>query len=114
MKAHVGVDTDRGIVHSRATTTAKVHDSRVWNALLHGGETSVRADKGHVSAARATMFRGPGTVWRVMRKAPKCDALHPIDRLVAAPLVSRTCGATTGKCVSGACPFRVIVRHSDR
>ena len=34
-----------GIVHSLDTTTAKVHDSRVWDALLHGSETSVWADK---------------------------------------------------------------------
>ncbi len=36
MKAHVGVDADSGIVHSLETTTAKVHDSRVWDELLHG------------------------------------------------------------------------------
>src|SRR6056297_3811130 len=38
MKAHVGVDADSGIVHSLETTTAKVHDSQVWDELLHGEE----------------------------------------------------------------------------
>jgi IS5 family transposase len=79
MKAHVGVDADSGIVHSLATTTAKVPDSQVWDALLHGGETSVWADKGYVSAARETAFSGPGKFWGVMRKAVKGGALHPID-----------------------------------
>jgi IS5 family transposase len=79
MKAHVGVDADSGIVHSLETTTAKVHDSQVWDELLHGGETSVWADKGYVSAAREAAFSGPGKFWGVMRKAPKGGALHPID-----------------------------------
>jgi IS5 family transposase len=79
MKAHVGVDADSGIVHSLETTTAKVHDSQVWDELLHGAETSVWADKGYVSAAREAAFSGPGKFWGVMRKAPKGGALHPID-----------------------------------
>ncbi len=79
MKAHVGVDADSGAVHSLATTTAKLHDSRVWDELLHGEETSVWADKGYVSAERAAAFAGPGKFWGVMRKAPKGGALHPVD-----------------------------------
>jgi IS5 family transposase len=79
MKAHVGVDADSGIVHSLETTTAKVHDSQVWDALLHGGEASVWADKGYVSAAREAAFAGPGKFWGVMRKAPMGGALHPVD-----------------------------------
>jgi len=79
MKAHVGVDAESGIVHSLETTTAKVHDSQVWDDLLHGRETSVWADKGYVSAAREAAFSGPGKFWGVMRKAPKGGALDPID-----------------------------------
>ncbi|OWV39199.1 IS5 family transposase [Mameliella alba] len=79
MKSHVGVDADSGIVHSLETTTTKVHDSQVWEDLLHGRETSVWADKGYVSAAREAAFSGPGKFWGVMRKAPKGGALDPID-----------------------------------
>jgi transposase, IS5 family len=79
MKAHVGVDADSGIVHSLDTTTAKVHDSQVWDDLLHGDETSVWADKGYVSAAREEAFSGPNKFWGVMRKAPKGGELDPID-----------------------------------
>ena len=79
MKAHVGVDAQSGIVHSLETTTAKTHDSQVWDDLLHGKETSVWADKGYVSAAREVVFSGPDKFWGVMRKAPKGSELHPID-----------------------------------
>ena len=67
MKAHVGVDAQNGIVHSLDTTTAKTHDSQVWDGLLHGEETSVWADKGYVSAAREAMFAGPDKFWGVRR-----------------------------------------------
>ena len=62
MKAHVGVDADSGVTHSLETSTAKVHDSRIWDELLHGEETSVWADKGYVSAEREAAFteRGQG------------------------------------------------------
>lgn len=87
MKAHIGVDADSGIVHSLDTTTAKVHDSRIWDDLLHGTETSVWADKAYVSAERAEAFAGPGKFWGVMRKAPKGGELHAddeyINRLIA-------------------------------
>lgn len=79
MKAHVGVDAASGIVHSLDTTTAKVHDSQVWDDLLHGEETSVWADKGYVSAAREAAFSGTGKFWGVMRKAAKGGKLHPIE-----------------------------------
>lgn len=87
MKAHVGVDADSGLVHSLETTTARVHDSQVWDELLHGDETSVWADKAYVNAERAEAFAGPGKFWGVMRKAPRGGKLHPVDehinRLIA-------------------------------
>lgn len=79
MKAHIGVDADSGVVHSLDTSTAKLHDSQVWDELLHGEETSVWADKGYVSAGREAAFSTDGKVWGVMRKAPKGSKLHPID-----------------------------------
>lgn len=59
MKAHVGVDAESGLVHNLAASTAKVHDRQVWGELLLGQETSVRADKGYVSAALEAAFSGP-------------------------------------------------------
>ena len=45
MKAQIGVDAESGLVHSLDTSTVKMHDSRVWDDLLHGSETSVWAGK---------------------------------------------------------------------
>jgi len=45
MKAHIGVDADSGVTNSLETTsTARLHDSQVRDALLHGEETSVWAE----------------------------------------------------------------------
>jgi IS5 family transposase len=78
MKAHIGVDADSGVTHSLETSTAGLHDSQVWDELLHGGETSVWAGRGYVSAAREAAFQGPGKVRGVMRKAPKGGRI-PLD-----------------------------------
>ena len=103
MKAHVGVDADSGVVHSLDTTTAKVHDSRVWDELLHGEETSVWADKGYVSAEREAAFGQGGKVWGVMRKAPKGGKLHPIDEDI-----NRIIAMVRAKVEH---PFRVVKRQ---
>ena len=70
-----------------ADHTAKVHDSRIWDELLHGDETSLWADKAYINAGRADTFAGPEKFWGVMRKAPKGGALHAdeeyINRLIA-------------------------------
>ncbi len=47
MKAHIGVDSETGIVHSMSTTAANVHDVTETRNLLHGGETVVWADAGY-------------------------------------------------------------------
>jgi IS5 family transposase len=103
MKAHVGVDADSGVVHSLETSTAKLHDSRVWDELLHGEEASVWADKGYVSAEREAAFAGPGKVWGVMRKAPKGGPLHPVDAQI-----NRIISMVRAKVEH---PFRVIKRQ---
>jgi hypothetical protein len=79
MKAHIGTGSQSGVTLSLETSTAKLHDSQVWDALLHGNETSVWADKGYVSAERAAVFSGPGQFRGVMRKAPNGGNLHPLD-----------------------------------
>jgi len=103
MKAHVGVDAGSGVVHSLDTTTAKVHDSQVWNTLLHGEETSVWADRGYVSAEREAAFGKEGKVRGVMRKAPRGGRLHPIDEDI-----NRIIAMVRAKVEH---PFRVVKRQ---
>ena len=103
MKAHIGVDADSGVTHSLETSTAKLHDSQVWDELLHGDEDSVWADKGYVSAEREAAFKAPGKVWGVMRKAPKGRPLHPLDERM-----NRIIAMVRAKVEH---PFRVIKRQ---
>ena len=103
MKAHIGVDVDSGAVHSLEATTAKVHDSRIWDELLHGDERSVWADKGYVSAEREAAFGKVGKVWGVMRKAPKGGKLDQIDEET-----NRVIAMVRAKVEH---PFRVIKRQ---
>ena len=103
MKAHIGVDADSGVTHSLETSTAKLHDSQVWDELLHGEETSVWADKGYVSAEREAAFRTPAKVWGVMRKAPKGGELHPVDAQI-----NRIIAMVRAKVEH---PFRIIKRQ---
>lgn len=103
MKAHIGVDVDSGVTHSLDTTTAKVHDSQVWDELLHGDEDSVWADKGYVNAERAAEFKRAGKIWGVMRKAPKGGTMHPLDARI-----NRVIASVRAKVEH---PFRVIKRQ---
>ena len=103
MKAHVGVDAHSGVVHSLETSTGSVHDSRVWDELLHGEETSVWADRGYVSAEREAAFTGRGKVWGVMRKAPRGGRLHPADEDI-----NRIIAMVRAKVEH---PFRVVKRQ---
>ena len=47
MKAHIGVNSEMGIVHSMSTTAANVHDVTQTHNLLHGSETVVWGDAGY-------------------------------------------------------------------
>lgn len=49
-KAHIGVDAQRGLVHTVALTTAKVADVTMTEALLHGGEEIIFGDGGYDKA----------------------------------------------------------------
>jgi transposase, IS5 family len=46
-KTHASVDMDSGLINKIETTSAKVHDSKVWDELLHGEEKAIFADKGY-------------------------------------------------------------------
>ncbi len=52
MKAHLGVDTESGLVHTVRGTAANVNDAVEGNGLLHGAETDVFGDVGYQEAAK--------------------------------------------------------------
>lgn len=47
MKAHIGVDSKSGVIHSVVATAANVHDSQILPDLLHGEETRVWGDSAY-------------------------------------------------------------------
>jgi len=76
MKAHIGVDTKAGLVHSVIATTAKVSDRKKFHELLHGEEKSIFGDKGYASKEDKRAARDAGMAWCVMDKGqPK----HPLS-----------------------------------
>jgi IS5 family transposase len=46
-KAHIGVDSKEGVVHSVCTSAASVHDKHMLPDLLHGEEKKVWGDAGY-------------------------------------------------------------------
>jgi IS5 family transposase len=46
-KAHIGVDSKEGVVHSVCTSAASVHDKHMLPDLLHGKEKKVWGDAGY-------------------------------------------------------------------
>lgn len=85
MKAHIGVDVDRGVNHSFETTTAGRHNGRVWDEMLHSEEASFWADKDYVGAEREAALRGvnSGVSCSKPRRTARCTrsrAGQPHDR----------------------------------
>ena len=65
MKAHIGVDSDTGIVHSISVTAANVHDVTEAHNLLHGGETVVWGDAGYHGVHKREENLGLSVEWLV-------------------------------------------------
>jgi IS5 family transposase len=80
MKAHVGTDTGKGLVHSVVVTDASVHDSKVMGKLLHGEEKAVYGDKAYAGEERKREYEGRGSEWCVKRKANRGQQLTEEDK----------------------------------
>ena len=51
-KAHIGIDSETGVVHHVKTTAANVHDVTITRELLSGHEDTVHSDSGFLSAEK--------------------------------------------------------------
>jgi IS5 family transposase len=60
LKAHIGVDSKEGIVHTVCTTAASVSDVHMLPDLLHGGEKKVWGDGGYQGQTDAIRKAAPG------------------------------------------------------
>ena len=80
MKAHVGVDTRSGLVHTAGVTTGKVHDAKVMHRLVREDDTAVYGDKGYASDAKKRAAAAAGVLWGVKEKAKPGRALTKRQR----------------------------------
>jgi IS5 family transposase len=69
MKAHVGVDSQSGLVHSMVATAANVSDVTQAGALLHGEETVAFGDAGYQGVDKRVEAQGPK--WHVAMRPGK-------------------------------------------
>lgn len=76
MKAHIGVDSKKGLVHTVEVSTAKNHDRTKFKELLHGEEKSLFGDKGYASDEDKKSARAAGIAWCVMDKG---KSKHPLS-----------------------------------
>ena len=81
MKAHVGVDTKYGIVHTMICTAANTHDSAVMDELLHGKEARIYGDKAYVGEERKQQYAERGVAWRIHNKAGRGQKLTEHEEL---------------------------------
>jgi len=80
MKAHIGTDTGKGLVHSIVVTNAAVHDSQVMDGLLHGDEQSIYGDSAYSSEMKKTAYEARGIKWHVNRKGCRYSQLSAGDK----------------------------------
>ena len=77
MKAHIGVDSATGIVHSMTTTAANAHDITEAHNLPHGGETVVWGDAGYQGVGKREETQGLEMEWQVAMRPGKRRKLDP-------------------------------------
>jgi IS5 family transposase len=67
-KAHIGVDSQEGIVHSVCTSAASVHDKHMLPDLLHGAENKVWGDGGYQGQTKVIHEAAPKAQDRTNRR----------------------------------------------
>jgi IS5 family transposase len=65
MKAHIGVDSQSGLVHTVVATPANINDVTQANALLHGNETMVFGDAGYVGVEKREENLDTSIQWEI-------------------------------------------------
>jgi IS5 family transposase len=105
MKAHIGADADRGLVHSLIFTKAKVPDNKVLDDLLHGEEHAVHGDKAYTSSEHNLLASDSetGPIWCMPFKKPSGRELPEWKREINHRLASLRAVVEF--------PFRVIKRQ---
>jgi len=106
MKAHIGVDTDSGLVHTVVATAANEADVSVVDELLHGKEEVVHADAGYTGAEKHVPKKK--LQWKIAAKRGKLKAM-PEGKEKEVLLAAERAKASIRARVEH--PFRVIKRQ---
>jgi IS5 family transposase len=75
LKAHIGVDSASGLVHTVIGTAGNVSDVTQAHALLHGDEVAAMGDAGYQGVEKREENRGKNVTWHVAMKRSKRKAL---------------------------------------
>jgi IS5 family transposase len=106
MKAHIGVDTDSGFVHTVVTTPANEADIEVVDELLHGKETTVHADAGYTGADKRVQRKK--LTWKIATRMGKLRALPDGQEKNRLQAIEKAKASIRAR---GEHPFRVIKRQ---
>ena len=88
MKAHIGADSESGLVHSVVGTAANVADVTQVDKLLHGKENMVSADAGYTGVEKRPEHEGREVIWQIAarrstyKKLSKRSALYKAKRKI--------------------------------
>ena len=80
MKAHVGVDSKEGIVHSAEATAANVADSTILPDLLHGEERKVWGDAAYQGQGEKIRAKAPRAQDMTSRRARYKQVVNQLQR----------------------------------
>jgi IS5 family transposase len=80
MKAHVGVDSKSGIVHTAAATAANTADSKVLPELLHGKEQKVWGDAAYQGQGEKIRQKAPQAQDMTSRRARYKQIVNELQR----------------------------------
>jgi IS5 family transposase len=75
LKAHIGVDSASGLVHTVIGTAGNVSDVTQAHALLHGDEVAAMGDAGYQGVEKREENRVKNVTWHVAMKRSKRKAL---------------------------------------
>ncbi len=107
MKAHIGVDTTSGLVHTVVGTAANVNDLNVAGQLLHGEEQAAFGDAGYQGVHKRPEAEGP--TWHVAMRPGLRRKLNPfIEPDFRAERVEKMKASIRAKVEH---PFRVLKRQ---
>jgi IS5 family transposase len=106
MKAHIGVDTDSGLVHTVVTSAANEADVTMVSELLHGKESQVHADAGYIGADKRV---GRNKLkWEIAQKRGKIKAIAEGEEKQQVQAAEKAKASVRARVEH---PFRVIKRQ---